>query len=129
MDRENKGSPGRENCVSKDTEARRRIQGNFLDEQKELLFIVHGREKILRQFYEGRIILNLNMHYTVYWDSVEKCAAYAHAEEGIRKLVERCQLPFLPTPMGKGVIPDNHPNCVGAARSRLISVQKNWGIM
>lgn len=73
MDRENKGSPGRENCVSKDTEARRRIQGNFLDEQKELLFIVHGREKILRQFYEGRIILNLNVHYTVYWDSVEKC--------------------------------------------------------
>lgn len=120
MDRENKGSPGRENCVSKDTEARRRIQGNFLDEQKELLFIVHGREKILRQFYEGRIILNLNVHYTVYWDSVEKCAAYAHAEEGIRKLVERCQLPFLPTPMGKGVIPDNHPNCVGAARSRAL---------
>lgn len=73
MDRENKGSPGRQNCVSKDTEARRRIQRNFLDEQKELLFIVHGREKILRQFYEGRIILNLNVHYTVYWDSVEKC--------------------------------------------------------
>lgn len=73
MDREKKGSPGRENCVSKDTEARRRIQGNFLDEQKELLFIVHGREKILRQFYEGRIVLNLTVHYTVYWDSVEKC--------------------------------------------------------
>lgn len=48
-------------------------------------------------------------------------AAYAHAEEGIRKLVERCKLPFLPTPMGKGVIPDNHPNCVAAARSRCVA--------
>lgn len=28
-------------------------------------------------------------------------------------------LPFLPTPMGKGVLPDDHPNCVAAARSRL----------
>ncbi|OWK05890.1 hypothetical protein Celaphus_00012772, partial [Cervus elaphus hippelaphus] len=44
-------------------------------------------------------------------------AAYAHAEESIRKLVEQCKLPFLPTPMGKGVIRDNHPNCVAAARS------------
>lgn len=51
---------------------------------------------------------------------IGKGAAYAHAEEGIRTLVEQCQLPFLPTPMGKGVIPDNHPNCVGAARSRAL---------
>ncbi|XP_059776358.1 2-hydroxyacyl-CoA lyase 1 isoform X2 [Balaenoptera ricei] len=52
---------------------------------------------------------------------IGKGAAYARAEESIGKLVEQCKLPFLPTPMGKGVIPDNHPNCVGAARSRL-----NW---
>lgn len=51
---------------------------------------------------------------------VGKGAAYARAEEGIRKLVEQCKLPFLPTPMGKGVIPDNHPNCVAAARSRAL---------
>ncbi|XP_046954886.1 2-hydroxyacyl-CoA lyase 1 isoform X2 [Lynx rufus] len=51
---------------------------------------------------------------------IGKGAAYAHAEMGIRKLVERCKLPFLPTPMGKGVIPDNHPNCVAAARSRAL---------
>ncbi|XP_004704066.1 2-hydroxyacyl-CoA lyase 1 [Echinops telfairi] len=49
-----------------------------------------------------------------------KGAAYAHAEESIRKLVEQCKLPFLPTPMGKGVVPDNHPNCVSAARSRAL---------
>uniref|UniRef100_A0A5F9CS72 2-hydroxyacyl-CoA lyase n=1 Tax=Oryctolagus cuniculus TaxID=9986 RepID=A0A5F9CS72_RABIT len=51
---------------------------------------------------------------------VGKGAAYARAEESIRKLVEQCKLPFLPTPMGKGVVPDNHPNCVGAARSRAL---------
>nr|XP_020032566.1 2-hydroxyacyl-CoA lyase 1 isoform X6 [Castor canadensis] len=51
---------------------------------------------------------------------IGKGAAYAHAEESIRKLMEQCNLPFLPTPMGKGVVPDNHPNCVGAARSRAL---------
>ncbi|XP_069874723.1 2-hydroxyacyl-CoA lyase 1 isoform X3 [Dipodomys merriami] len=51
---------------------------------------------------------------------IGKGAAYAHAEENIQKLVEQCNLPFLPTPMGKGVVPDNHPNCVGAARSRAL---------
>uniref|UniRef100_A0A7N5KIK0 2-hydroxyacyl-CoA lyase n=1 Tax=Ailuropoda melanoleuca TaxID=9646 RepID=A0A7N5KIK0_AILME len=51
---------------------------------------------------------------------IGKGAAYAHAEDALRKLVEQCKLPFLPTPMGKGVIPDNHPNCVGAARSRAL---------
>ncbi|KAM5279562.1 2-hydroxyacyl-CoA lyase 1 [Ctenodactylus gundi] len=51
---------------------------------------------------------------------IGKGAAYAHAEESIRKLVEQCKLPFLPTPMGKGVVPDNHLNCVSAARSRAL---------
>jgi len=30
-------------------------------------------------------------------------------------------LPFVPTPMGKGVISDEHPLCVAAARSRALS--------
>ncbi|XP_038205031.1 2-hydroxyacyl-CoA lyase 1 isoform X1 [Arvicola amphibius] len=51
---------------------------------------------------------------------IGKGAAYSHAEDSLRKLVEQCNLPFLPTPMGKGVVPDNHPNCVGAARSRAL---------
>lgn len=51
---------------------------------------------------------------------IGKGAAYSRAEDSIRKLVEQCNLPFLPTPMGKGVVPDNHPNCVGAARSRAL---------
>ncbi|XP_004603868.1 2-hydroxyacyl-CoA lyase 1 [Sorex araneus] len=51
---------------------------------------------------------------------IGKGAAYSRAEESIRRLVDQCKLPFLPTPMGKGVVPDNHPNCVAAARSRAL---------
>ncbi|KAJ8004776.1 hypothetical protein DPEC_G00139830 [Dallia pectoralis] len=51
---------------------------------------------------------------------IGKGAAYGRAEGPLRELVERCGLPFLPTPMGKGVLPDNHPNCVSAARSRAL---------
>lgn len=48
-------------------------------------------------------------------------AAYARAEREVKELVEVTGLPFLPTPMGKGVLPDDHPNCVAAARSRRVS--------
>ena len=47
-------------------------------------------------------------------------AAYARAEKAVRDLVEGCKLPFLPTPMGKGVIPDDHPLCVAPARSKYV---------
>ena len=47
-------------------------------------------------------------------------AAYGHAEKPILEFVERCKLPFLPTPMGKGVISDEHPLSVAAARSRSV---------
>ncbi|XP_068260759.1 2-hydroxyacyl-CoA lyase 1 isoform X3 [Nyctibius grandis] len=66
---------------------------------------------------------------------IGKGAAYSHAENNIRKLVDLCGLPFLPTPMAKGVIPDNHPNCVAAARSTalqhadviiLLGARLNW---
>ncbi|XP_048367731.1 2-hydroxyacyl-CoA lyase 1 isoform X1 [Sphaerodactylus townsendi] len=66
---------------------------------------------------------------------IGKGAAYARAENSIRKLVDQCGLPFLPTPMGKGVVPDNHPCCVAAARSRalqfadvivLLGARLNW---
>lgn len=46
-------------------------------------------------------------------------AAYSGAEAEIQYLITRNGLPFLPTPMGKGVITDDHPLCVAAARSRL----------
>ncbi|XP_063159914.1 2-hydroxyacyl-CoA lyase 1 isoform X3 [Candoia aspera] len=66
---------------------------------------------------------------------IGKGAAYSRAENSIRKLVDQCGLPFLPTPMGKGVVPDNHPYCVAAARSRalqyadvivLLGARLNW---
>ncbi|TNN78407.1 2-hydroxyacyl-CoA lyase 1 [Liparis tanakae] len=47
-------------------------------------------------------------------------AAYGRAETALREFVEITGLPFLPTPMGKGVLPDDHPNCVAAARSRAL---------
>lgn len=51
---------------------------------------------------------------------IGKGAAYARAESGIRKLVDQTQVPFLPTPMGKGVVPDSHPLNASSARSAAI---------
>ncbi|KAJ8761790.1 hypothetical protein K2173_004602 [Erythroxylum novogranatense] len=49
-----------------------------------------------------------------------KGAAYARAEDEIRKFVERTGIPFLPTPMGKGLLPDSHELAASAARSLAI---------
>lgn len=51
---------------------------------------------------------------------IGKGAAYGRAETVLRELIEMSGLPFLPTPMGKGVLPDDHANCVAAARSRAL---------
>ena len=64
-----------------------------------------------------------------------KGAAYAQADDDIRALVERSGIPFLPMSMGKGLLPDTHPQCAGAARSTvlkdsdvvmLIGARLNW---
>jgi oxalyl-CoA decarboxylase len=64
-----------------------------------------------------------------------KGAAYAQADEAIRALVEKSGAPFLPMSMGKGLLPDTHPQCAGAARSTvlkesdvvmLIGARLNW---
>src|SRR5215218_8972493 len=64
-----------------------------------------------------------------------KGAAYAQADEAIRTLVEKSGIPFLPMSMGKGLLPDTHPQCAGAARSTvlkdsdvvmLIGARLNW---
>ncbi|CAI0451470.1 unnamed protein product [Linum tenue] len=49
-----------------------------------------------------------------------KGAAYARAETELKKLVERTGIPFLPTPMGKGLLPDTHELAASAARSLAI---------
>jgi oxalyl-CoA decarboxylase len=64
-----------------------------------------------------------------------KGAAYAQADDAIRALVEKSGVPFLPMSMGKGLLPDTHPLCAGAARSTvlkdsdvvmLIGARLNW---
>ena len=66
---------------------------------------------------------------------VGKGMAYSRAEDEVRAFIERTQLPFLASPMGKGVMPDAHPLSVGAARSHalqnadvvfLMGARLNW---
>jgi len=51
---------------------------------------------------------------------IGKGAAYARAEVMIRELIGKSNLPFLPTPMGKGVVPDSHPANAASARSTAL---------
>jgi 2-hydroxyacyl-CoA lyase len=48
---------------------------------------------------------------------IGKGMAWSRAEEEVRAFIERTQLPFLRSPMGKGVVPDDHPLSVSAART------------
>jgi oxalyl-CoA decarboxylase len=64
-----------------------------------------------------------------------KGAAYAQADDAIRAFVEKSGVPFLPMSMAKGLLPDTHSQCAGAARSTvlkesdvvmLIGARLNW---
>src|SRR3954449_5259638 len=64
-----------------------------------------------------------------------KGAAYAQADNAIRAFIEKMGIPFLPMSMAKGLLPDTHPQCAGAARSTvlkdsdvvmLIGARLNW---
>ncbi len=66
---------------------------------------------------------------------VGKGMAWSRAEDEVRAFIERTRLPFLASPMGKGVLDDNHPLSVGAARSHalreadvifLMGARLNW---
>ena len=66
---------------------------------------------------------------------IGKGMAYSRAEDEVRAFIERTQVPFLASPMGKGVMPDAHPLSVGAARSHalqnadvvfLMGARLNW---
>ena len=66
---------------------------------------------------------------------VGKGMAWARAEDEVREFIERTQLPFLNSPMGKGTMPDDDPLSVGAARSTalreadlvlLLGARLNW---
>ena len=51
-----------------------------------------------------------------------KGMAWSRAEDEVRAFIERTQLPFLRSPMGKGVMPDDHP--LSAAAARTLALQK-----
>ena len=66
---------------------------------------------------------------------IGKGAAWARAEEQVRRFIDETHMPFLPSPMGKGVVPDDHPLSVAAARTYalqnadlvfLIGARLNW---
>jgi 2-hydroxyacyl-CoA lyase 1 len=66
---------------------------------------------------------------------VGKGAAQSRAEGEVRAFLERTRLPFLASPMGKGVVPDEHELSVAPARSTalreadlvfLIGARLNW---
>ncbi len=66
---------------------------------------------------------------------VGKGMAWSRAEDEVRAFIERTKLPFLASPLGKGVVDDNHPLSVGAARSLalkeadvifLMGARLNW---
>jgi len=49
-----------------------------------------------------------------------KGASYAQADDLVRSFVEKSGVPFLPMSMAKGLLPDTHPQCAGAARSTVL---------
>ena len=64
-----------------------------------------------------------------------KGMAWSRAEDEVRAFIERMQLPFVRSPMGKGVMPDDHPLSAGAARTLalqqadvifLMGARLNW---
>ncbi|MCH2172855.1 thiamine pyrophosphate-dependent enzyme [Myxococcota bacterium] len=66
---------------------------------------------------------------------IGKGAAYSHAEEEVRAFIDATQIPFLSSPMGKGVVPDEHPLSVAPARAMalqeadlvvLLGARLNW---
>ena len=52
---------------------------------------------------------------------IGKGAAQAYADSIIRQFVDKVQIPVLSTSMGRGVVPDNHPLSVIAARSLALA--------
>jgi 2-hydroxyacyl-CoA lyase 1 len=64
-----------------------------------------------------------------------KGMAWSRGEDEVRAFIERTQVPFVRSPMGKGVMPDEHPLSAGAARTLalqqadvifLMGARLNW---
>jgi len=66
---------------------------------------------------------------------VGKGMAWSRAEQEVTEFIDKTQLPFLASPMGKGVVPDDHPLSVASARTYalqnadvvlLMGARLNW---
>jgi len=66
---------------------------------------------------------------------VGKGAAWSHAEQEVIDFVDKTQLPYLASPMGKGVVPDDHTLSTAAGRTyalqntdliMLVGARLNW---
>lgn len=90
----------------------------------------HGfRDKLLSNFSSATFYLLYDFFFAYIG------AAYAHAEDAARELIYSTDVPFLPTPMGKGVVPDGDVRCVSSARTYallhcdvilLLGARLNW---
>lgn len=66
---------------------------------------------------------------------IGKGCSYCRAELEVREFIAKTRLPFVPMPMGKGVVPDSDVQCVAAARRialetadviLLLGARLNW---
>jgi 2-hydroxyacyl-CoA lyase 1 len=66
---------------------------------------------------------------------IGKGMAWSRAENEVKEFIEKTQLPFLPAPMAKGLLPDDHPLSVASARTYalqntdvvlLMGARLNW---
>ena len=113
------------------------IQGTILIESKSSLLARHL--PLAPQTLPSRLVLEEATSQIKFAKAplivIGKGAAYARAETSIRTLITQTKIPFLPTPMGKGVAPDSHPLNVASARSAalkgadvvlLLGARLNW---
>lgn len=81
-----------------------------------IMATLNSRKKELFQRVEG-----FEVAKAVYILQVcRKGAAYAKAENELKKLVDSAGIPFLPTPMGKGLLPETHELAATSVRSLAI---------
>ncbi len=65
-------------------------------------------------------------HYVLYRfvrTFIPGCSTNQKSSAELKKFLESRNLPFLPTPMGKGLLPDDHPLCIAPARSLYVHIE------
>ncbi|KAK9320638.1 thiamine pyrophosphate enzyme, N-terminal TPP binding domain-containing protein [Lipomyces orientalis] len=96
------------------------IQGRVDPSETQQLYPASAAPKIAadasRVKKAAQLIRNAELPLVI----IGKGAAYGQAEGAIRELIDKSSLPFLPTPMGKGVVPDSSPLNFAAARSAIL---------